>query len=1250
MYLHLHPKACDSCGARPRKSEVFNRHCPSPDIVNSHLHHIAAEKSNLSASSIICISCYKYFQSILKQPIATSASCEPSDLDSVSTSLAQKVEYLRSKGQNISREEYFEMVLYQTAQILLAAMKSDEALLLSTLYNMYIGTIKAESQNYPSLILTPDIHTPRRRWVLSRLHALFGESLTIVCKHYKYGTLLFHSRCDLVKALSTALGKGAKYTRLQTDSSANESETSFRGESMHTQIRNVASHLNDRVHEQAKKVLVYYKDKPQRYQTFDLGSYIKMADPILLEFIQLLTQTVRTKRRLFGDETDVTQTKQIRQVFLLASVLFCTNVQCSMPMHTLVTEATICHGGTQELVKILNRIGVASSIDTSQRLATNVVRSRIIRGILPELNEHALSIVSIDNIDILQTHAFVSSTDGSRSWHGTSVQCVQPLPVTGILGQGELTQPARQRKHHASSPTASPVLVGKCKRRKRTISSPHSTFLNQGAHPLPSLDSGTLNTPNPSVSLEDFRPNPAETEAWDKMQEYVFMSMLLKHAAQNPGDLPNIQSLINCIRQQSSSTEESKVVYVEISSERADSRPTLISILGKMYKTFVVEQNQKWLVVVGDAKTYDIIKSIRTEYGEQMKWLIPWPGDWHILLNYQKAIMKAYADAGLVTLGEVTQHRSETLTSLIQCSNFRRTHNFLLQAMEAFYRYFLSLYLKQKDTPTLSPDQTINPLQELVSEFNSLSSDTELDTFREKVATAILRSSNVNIADFNKYMHTMCQKQDTIRFWYQFFNIDIMAYFGLYLAIRYRNWQLRNGSIKLLAAVFTAFDRPIYQQLVPRHILDILTSPTALLELLEKGGFSVRLTKNECHGVAFDECHEMKINKDAKMAVVRPSVTKMEYLSHYLPFQAACVNNFNQQLFPERAHHIKQFSHCPSSQDKKAAVNVERMLKAIADHGLFHDNEENSGLWNVFKMLKATNEQAHDLLNFRVIGQLGHEAYINAKLLNTPSTAAPVRRKRLCTFSSSQAEKRRIKQADKEAKMSQRYMKKTIAWLAENGPQGKDLGTLLGPPLVAPKALMDSEGLPYKGTKSTTTTYLERRYTTPSIISGDLPPSWTPHAAILEGMFMIQVSPLPIMSSMEEYVKLLLSRFVRPHFCAGVIEVHVVFDSPGTQKESPKEIEQRRRDKSASEVVGAHECIEFSGDLLVPEKWRSVLSCRNCKKNLILLATCYDLYPTVSVHISNLLSLGAHARGLLYLSCVYVCVSVCSRSGCFSVR
>ena len=194
--------------------------------------------------------------------------------------------------------------------------------------------------------------------------------------------------------------------------------------------------------------------------------------------------------------------------------------------------------------------------------------------------------------------------------------------------------------------------------------------------------------PTKTLRIENFRPSLPEKQAWNLLEEDIHMCMLLKHGANNATDLPSLQSLFNCVRQQSKTSEESKVVYMHISSERTDSKITLITVLSQMYETFVIEQNQKWLIVVGDAKTYDIVRSIRSEYGEQMKWVIPWLGDWHMLLNYQKVIMKAYADAGLVTLGEAAQHRSETLTSLIQCTNFRRTHNFLIQVMEAFYRFF----------------------------------------------------------------------------------------------------------------------------------------------------------------------------------------------------------------------------------------------------------------------------------------------------------------------------------------------------------------------------------------------------------------------------------------------------------------------------------------------------------------------------------------------------------------------------------
>lgn len=106
-----------------------------------------------------------------------------------------------------------------------------------------------------------------------------------------------------------------------------------------------------------------------------------------------------------------------------------------MPFHTVLTEAILCSGGSLELVKIFNRIGVVASLGTNLRVATQVVEARIAHGVLPELAD---SIVSIDNIHILQPHAFVSCTDASRSWHGTFAQCVQPLPQSSLLRGEEL--------------------------------------------------------------------------------------------------------------------------------------------------------------------------------------------------------------------------------------------------------------------------------------------------------------------------------------------------------------------------------------------------------------------------------------------------------------------------------------------------------------------------------------------------------------------------------------------------------------------------------------------------------------------------------------------------------------------------------------------------------------------------------------------------------------------------------------------
>ena len=134
-----------------------------------------------------------------------------------------------------------------------------------------------------------------------------------------------------------------------------------------------------------------------------------------------MTQSVRQSRRYLFESTVQGSTRNIRLLYALSVLQFCTNSTCSAPLHILVTESVICHGGTLELVRILNRLGAAASIDTVNCLATHVVQIHLSEGIKPDLEPNKLAIVSVDNIDVLQPYGFVSCQDAIECWHGTSV-------------------------------------------------------------------------------------------------------------------------------------------------------------------------------------------------------------------------------------------------------------------------------------------------------------------------------------------------------------------------------------------------------------------------------------------------------------------------------------------------------------------------------------------------------------------------------------------------------------------------------------------------------------------------------------------------------------------------------------------------------------------------------------------------------------------------------------------------------------
>ena len=207
----------------------------------------------------------------------------------------------------------------------------------------------------------------------------------------------------------------------------------------------------------------------------------------------------------------------------------------------------------------------------------------------------------------------------------------------------------------------------------------------------------------------------------------------------------------------------------------------------------------------------------------------------------------------------------------------------------------------------------------------------------------------------------------------------------------------------------------------------------------------------------------------------------------------------------------------------------------------------------------------------------------------------PVRLKGLQTFSSRKKVENKTKLREKEQKIVSRCIRRELAWSAQthNSAQ-KSRGEQY---LELPRALCTHDAIPHKGQKSFATKYVEARYK--DLMMCSYPAQWVPDIVILEGMFLINTSPLITHSSMKDYARFLIKRFTISHFIKGVIQVHILFDNPGCIPNTPKAVEQRRRD-SAHALSPEHQHYEVFDSAAVPSNWRDCLHCRSCKRRLVL--------------------------------------------------
>ena len=316
-------------------------------------------------------------------------------------------------------------------------------------------------------------------------------------------------------------------------------------------------------------------------------------------------------------------------------------------MHLLLTDICDKFSNSSSLFLSINaRIGAGISKDSLKRFITR--RCKELDEKQRYLTSNSFAIASFDNLDKNQSYSTVGVGKDKSGFHGTTIQTVKPCPT--------LQTNTIDTVHTSPSNHVPANLISETNTKSDSSVSARDRLLSVD------LISGIIN-PDDSIgppvnfsgnrfshlSVDDFQCNDVESSVFNSFVidtvKYGFTKSLLQTKKIM---IPGFKSFFSIPLQE---TEKSEFTSVAILDETADKKETVLKVLNILHAKFQVGVKSDYVVVVGDGKSYDHLVKLKNEYGDNLNWVLAYPGDWHILKNLLPIYMKLYLDAGLKEIG-----------------------------------------------------------------------------------------------------------------------------------------------------------------------------------------------------------------------------------------------------------------------------------------------------------------------------------------------------------------------------------------------------------------------------------------------------------------------------------------------------------------------------------------------------------------------------------------------------------------------